>query len=81
MEEVENSRENPHQCGQCNQTFKYEQNLKTHIEFVHLMDDIKNCSNFQIYLDLAKENKLSTWDLLEKFKNAAQKCSNLERIK
>ena len=80
MEEIKNSRENPHQCGQCNQTFHYENNLISHIENVHLMDDIKNCANFQIYLDLAKENKLS-WDLLEKFKNAAQKCSNLDESK
>ena len=80
MEEIKNSHENSHQCGQCNQTFHYENNLTSHIENVHLMDDIKNCANFQIYLDLAKENKLS-WELLEKFKNAAQKCSNLERIK
>ena len=80
MEEIKNSRENPHQCGQCKQIFQYEKNLISHIENVHLIDDIKNCANFQIYLDLAKENKLS-WDLLEKFKNAAQKCSNLDKSK
>ena len=80
MEEIKNSRENPHQCGQCNLNFQYEKNLISHIENVHLVDDIKNCANFQIYLDLAKENKLS-WDLLEKFKNAAQKCSNLDESK
>ena len=58
---------NPHQCGQCNQSFKYENNLKTHIEYVHHKNDIENCSNLQIHDDGGANEKIESTTPMSQF--------------
>ena len=56
-----------HQCGQCSQSFKYENNLKTHIEYVHRKNDIENCSNLQIHNDGGANEEIESTTPMSQF--------------
>ena len=67
IESATSTKFDSHQCGQCSQSFKYENNLKTHIEYVHRKNDIENCSNLQIHNDGGANEEIESTTPLSQF--------------
>ena len=67
IESATSTKFDSHQCGQCSQSFKYENNLKTHIEYVHRKNDIENCSNLQIHNDGGANEEIESTTPLSPF--------------